>query len=390
MRLVEGQEWWKRVGASLRLEVLPSKDSYTAWLTAQQYARGSVQPTCTHADSGSACRVLRAGIIGPLASDASEPVKLVTREAGMPHLSFAATAGYLTQSPYKPLNPVLLQPFFRVAYKDEMVIGGLWALIKASGWRIFSILHARDELGDASVVGLQDLVQREAGNHAAVWNIASFEPNDVGTIDTALETLRGDTARVIVLFAYSNDAALVMQRATDMGLAGKGWTWLGGEWVRDFTWIASSLQIDYGNTSTAAADTAAPATSAHGGRLRALSASHSGAHKVAVVDSTSAPASSLPTLSSLWSPAVPPAGTSSAYRGAAHRVWNRLAGKPRMFDPGSVKAAGEEHAKPVLTDDRGEPRLHRTPGEDGGRRMANKRVHDFAGYCCGGRGQSRP
>lgn len=163
-RFIETTEWWRATGATLRLEVLPSADPFTAWSSAAKFAMGPA-PTCTHAD-GSPCRVLRAAIVGPASSEATQLVKLVTREGNMVQVAYGATASVVTPSPYKPLNTYQLQPFFRASYTDETVMGGLWALIKSKGWKMFSILHARDELGDASVVAMQDLVQRDG---TCVW-----------------------------------------------------------------------------------------------------------------------------------------------------------------------------------------------------------------------------
>jgi len=68
----------------------------------------------------------------------------------------------------------------------------------------------------------------------------------------------------------------VMQRAYDLDVTGKGWTWLGGEWVREFTWISASLNADYAAQDAAAAAAnstttdSAPVGDGGGGGMRRL------------------------------------------------------------------------------------------------------------------------
>ncbi|RYD93711.1 MAG: hypothetical protein EOP50_10690 [Sphingobacteriales bacterium] len=84
-----------------------------------------------------------------------------------------------------------------------------------------------------------------------VQDVLSFEPGNVTSVDKALKTIAKHDYRVVVLFAFSNDAAMVMQRAYDLKMTGKGWTWLGGEWVREFTWIAAALHPNFANSTDA-------------------------------------------------------------------------------------------------------------------------------------------
>ena len=62
--------------------------------------------------------VLRAGIVGPFDLDSTRLVMLVTRLAGMLHMSYSATDDSLTQNDYLPLDPAAWQPFL-------CVLGGL-------------------------------------------------------------------------------------------------------------------------------------------------------------------------------------------------------------------------------------------------------------------------
>jgi len=158
-RFIETTDWWKATGASLRLEVLPSKDPYTAWQSSVRYALEPA-PTCTPAADGAqaSCRVFRAGILGPWDLQSTQLVQLVTRMGAMVHMSYAATDDALTQDDYKPVDAATLQPFFRATHTDTMAVGALFTFIRQSGWRIFTILHAREAHSDDCSVLLSDLV----------------------------------------------------------------------------------------------------------------------------------------------------------------------------------------------------------------------------------------
>jgi Receptor family ligand binding region len=64
---------------------------------------------------------------------------------------------------------------------------------------------------------------------------------DPQSITRALTSIEADVSRVIVLLASSKDAAPFLMRAHDAGMTGKGYTWVGTEWVREFTWVAASM-----------------------------------------------------------------------------------------------------------------------------------------------------
>jgi len=51
-----------------------------------------------------------------------------------------------------------------------------------------------------------------------------------------LEELKTSTARIVILYASPASAAVVMHRARSKGMVGRGWTWVGTDWVREYTW----------------------------------------------------------------------------------------------------------------------------------------------------------
>lgn len=244
VRVISGETWWNQFNTTLSLEALPSDSTFDAWKSADKFASGA-QPVCNATAAGGTCRLLRAAMVGPPTSGATAVVQLVTRESGVPLLGYAATAVPLTQPTNVMFDYGMAIPFFRLSYTDAETAGGVWALLKTVGFTTFSILHVRSEHGEGSATALQSRVQ--AGGVSSVTGAAislkqvrSFQSGDVDSIDAALLSLNKGEARVLVMFAHSDDAAVVLQRAYALGMAGnKGWVWIGTEWVRELTWLGA-------------------------------------------------------------------------------------------------------------------------------------------------------
>lgn len=177
---------------------------------------------------------------------------------------YAATSSSITQPTDLPFDYNARVPFFRLSYTDDVIAGGLWEFIRTTGWERVAIMHVRSEYGLASSVEMH----RKAGDAAAdgssgghggsasgsgsnigldgatiqITDTVSFDSGDASSMDYALSSLLHSAhgTRIVVLFAYSRDAAMVMARAASLGMTGKGWTWLGGEWVREATWTMPS------------------------------------------------------------------------------------------------------------------------------------------------------
>lgn len=171
VRLIEGTEWWKATGAALRLEVLPAKDAYTAWQSSVAYAL-SPAPVCTaYAPERDAkgnpvpvpCRVFRAGLVGPWELEGTLLTKVVTRMANMTQLSYSATDDSLTPDPTQPLQLSSWQPFLRATHTETMAASALHSFIKAAGWKIFTIVHAREAHSEDQALTLSEFTQEASG-----------------------------------------------------------------------------------------------------------------------------------------------------------------------------------------------------------------------------------
>jgi hypothetical protein len=110
-------------------------------------------------------------------------------------------------------------------------------------------------------------IEKKSG--VVVWAFLPYDPMDVPYIDSVLNGYASDISRVCILIASSWDAAPLLIRAEQLGVTGKGWTWVGAEWVREFTWIAAARPtlaalLNITNAENAAANTPPPPTDGGG------------------------------------------------------------------------------------------------------------------------------
>ena len=140
MRFISTLPWWVATGVSLKLELLPSGDAFSAWQSALLFATGP-PPACP----GGNCSVLRAALVGPFDLDSTRLVQLVTRQASMLQLSYAATDDSLTQNDYVPIDPSTWQPFLRATHTDTMAIGAVYSFILSSGWKMVTIIYSKSD-----------------------------------------------------------------------------------------------------------------------------------------------------------------------------------------------------------------------------------------------------
>ncbi len=179
-------------------------------------------------------------MIGPSSTEASEHVQYFALENRTPLVSFRATASYLslgvggipvadggTNDPY----------FTRVCPTDGAMSAALYAAVDEFGWDQVAVVYEATEYGR---LFLQSFSQRleEASRPIKVTVEAAFQPFNDASAKDALRSVRTTSARVIVLIADDDAAAHLLLAAYDDSMTGVGWTWLGGEWVQQHTWLS--------------------------------------------------------------------------------------------------------------------------------------------------------
>jgi NhaP-type Na+/H+ or K+/H+ antiporter len=225
--------WWP-ANTSLRLEYLPALDPYGAWASAS-----------TFVSSPSTASVVRAGIIGPSGRERASAVQLVTRRAGVPQLGYDAVSVSITSPVTVPSTSASGAVFFRLPATEALTAGALWAFIDSQGWNRLALMSSEDEGGVASSAALRSAWQASASSHNGdsepqTWESSlTFAPGNVEDVDECLERLVEGTSRVIVVLCGVSDGSLIMQRASARGMRGKGWTFLGSDWVQEATWATA-------------------------------------------------------------------------------------------------------------------------------------------------------
>ena len=145
---VTAQAWWQvlapPLGPSLVLELLPSDDAYSAWVSAQAYAVDP-PPPCVHTDVVS-CRVFRAAIIGPQGTASAQLTGLAARASQMPWLMYGAPGAGLTPSPYRHLPPATeTSPVLRLCPTTGQAAAATYAALQRIGWRRASVVFSADD-----------------------------------------------------------------------------------------------------------------------------------------------------------------------------------------------------------------------------------------------------
>ena len=125
----------------LQLNIMNANTSFLAYKQAREFA----STTCT---AGSAC--VRAAMVGPWTSDATEIVSFVARQQQIPLVGFSATSPLLMNRPY----------FVRTCPSDSEGALSLYKAVKYYGWDQVAIVHVNNEYSRAYELELQDLVQQ--------------------------------------------------------------------------------------------------------------------------------------------------------------------------------------------------------------------------------------
>lgn len=219
--------------AQLETVWLESSNAYASWRSAEAFVDSN---PC----SGTNCSAAHVAMIGPSSTEASEHVQYFALENTTPLVSFRATASYLslgvggipvadggTNDPY----------FTRVCPTDGAMSAALYAAVDEFGWDQVAVVYEATEYGR---LFLQSFSQRleEASRPIKVTAEAAFQPFNDKSAQDALRSVRTTSARVIILIADDDAAAHLLLAAHDDSMTGVGWTWLGGEWVQQHTWLS--------------------------------------------------------------------------------------------------------------------------------------------------------
>lgn len=212
--------------------------------------------------------------VDSMSRDASSAMALQAQSVMLPLLSAS----------FPPLESTddVFPSVYRMSGPESWLGYAVYHIIRRQGWALMSVAHARQPRYEAIAKALQEAMLRdvtvgEAGDTEPLSIEQQFSFPSSGTRSASaasashvfqqLEALQEGSARIVLLLAPPADASVVLQYASQLEMTGKGWTWLGVDWVQETTW-ATALPAPA--PPTAAGGEGAPAKAAGHRLLRAF------------------------------------------------------------------------------------------------------------------------
>eukprot|EP01138_Halocafeteria_seosinensis_P005940 gb/GECG01006072.1/.p1 GENE.gb/GECG01006072.1/~~gb/GECG01006072.1/.p1 ORF type:complete len:1035 (+),score=123.73 gb/GECG01006072.1/:1-3105(+) len=207
------------------LELLPltADTSFEAWKSSSDFLE--LDPC----DEGQAnCSVLQAGLIGPPETEPTRFVQFVAHTKDYPVLSFSATGNDLSKNLGGSVLDKQDKEFFRVTYTDSLVGAALWNAVHHFGFELVSVVYEGTAYGRSLIESLESFA---ASSEIDIVTSQGFDVNSPSSVRDALSEVEERRARIILLLSFGSNAAMVLDEAHKKEMYGKGWNWLGTDWV---------------------------------------------------------------------------------------------------------------------------------------------------------------
>jgi NhaP-type Na+/H+ or K+/H+ antiporter len=234
---VTSSSWWPKQHLSLALEFIGSSesspvDSILHEATFAGITSGQV-PKCQLV-SREVCSVARVGMFS-LGSSASIQGIDVAYTAPISLVTAGARSNSLTS---KSISSYRRAPVFRLGANAEDVGGALWEFLHAMGWQVADLLYMSTDIDSVDIAaGLIARSASENSEHVISGDTLrihrSWSLKTLHDISDALEEVLQSEPRIVILIAPAPDAAVILSKAQSKGMWGKGWSWIGNEWVSD-------------------------------------------------------------------------------------------------------------------------------------------------------------
>ena len=156
------------------------------------------------------------GVIGAASSGVSAAVQGVLKQNKTPQISYSSTAPGLSDKTDHPY-------FMRVAPPDTLQGSALSDIVKFYGFDTVATLATSDDYG---LGGIGVFETEAARDGITVSTSQRFSP-EASNVRAQLQAIKDSGARVIVLNAVIQDAITVFSQATEAGITGRGWVWVG-------------------------------------------------------------------------------------------------------------------------------------------------------------------
>ncbi len=249
--IVTSSSWWPKQHLSLALECIGSSesspvDSILHEATFAGITSGQV-PKCQLV-SREVCSVARVGMFS-LGSSASIQGIDVAYTAPISLVTAGARSNRLTS---KSISSYRRAPVFRLGANAEDVGGALWEFLHAMGWQVADLLFMSTDIDSVDIAaGLIARSASENSEHVTSGDTLrihrSWSIKTLHDISDALEEVLHSETRIVILIAPAPDAAAILTKAQSKGMWGKGWSWIGNEWVSELATnggLATSISVE--------------------------------------------------------------------------------------------------------------------------------------------------
>ena len=242
---VTSSSWWPR-HLSLALEFIdsPATSPVDSILHEATFAGiTSGPPRCAPA-SGESCTVSRVGMFSVGSSASNEgvdvayaaPISMITAGARSVSLTNKRRGG----GGGGAVLPTRRVPIFRLGANAEDVGGAIWEFLHSMGWQVADLLYMSTDVDSAdTAAALIAHSNSEKNEHSGSESgdllriHRSWSLQTMHDVTDALDDIRLGEPRVVILLAPAPDAAVILLKAQGMGMYGKGWAWIGDQWVFD-------------------------------------------------------------------------------------------------------------------------------------------------------------
>ncbi|XP_028407746.1 LOW QUALITY PROTEIN: uncharacterized protein LOC114530333 [Dendronephthya gigantea] len=156
-------------------------------------------------------------IIGEARSECSIAISKQTNHSAIPQISYASTSPFLSDKTKYPY-------FFRTCPSDVHQAKALGKLVTHHEWKALGTISVKDEYSKELIRRTEKELQNDGINLAAQERMT---PRKFREIAGHLRKIKDSKMAVNLVVSRTDDAEKIFQTAIDMGMTGKGWTWLG-------------------------------------------------------------------------------------------------------------------------------------------------------------------
>lgn len=158
-------------------------------------------------------------IIGEARSECSIAISRQTNHSVVPQISYASTSPFLSDKTKYPY-------FFRTCPSDAHQAKALSELVMAHDWQTLGTIAVKDEY---SLELIRRTEKELVANDIILAAKELMTPRKFEDVEEHLSNIKDSKMAVNLVVSRTDDAEKIFQTAIDMGMTGKGWTWLGSD-----------------------------------------------------------------------------------------------------------------------------------------------------------------